>query len=216
MSQKNRLVCTPMKFLVFALVFALVFVTQFSAAQTPAAAQIPAAAQTPASLLQLAADKLAGYENFSYRAVIRQKEFTSDTIVIENRDLFAKSPGDTVFGYLIRMELHPADSTYTIKKISTAATQGSLPERLHWLNNFLAKKPTNGIATGDTLLNAIPCHHLIINTYDTLIDNLHLYTRIHVYLDTASGLPVSIRYRSKNRNIGNGITDYYADDDISD
>lgn len=188
------------------------------------------------TLLRNAAARLTAHQNFSYRTRCKTKDYTADTILSEEHDAFAKDPADTHFGYLFRLEqwqdqatkplitvyngrqlmiLNTEDSTYDPQKVRATAVQGTLPDRIHWILNFLAKKPGNSTTAADTLLDGSTCHHVVVNTFDTVIDQQHLYTRIHIYIDTTTGLPVSIRYRSRNKFVGDAITNYYSDVDFS-
>lgn len=181
------------------------------------------------SLVQQTIDKIESYQNFSYQSVYRQKEYTNDTLVMEHKDVFLKAPADTTFGYLFRLEtlnggnkfpdvdiyngqnligLDPEDSTYAIKKIQPYTLQGTLPGYLKLINKLLKTKPSKII--GDTMINAIACTHLEVNTYDTIINKEHYYTRIHLFFDKLSRLPNSIMVKSRSARNGDGITNYYA------
>lgn len=184
------------------------------------------------SLIQNTIDKLESYKNFSYRAVYKQKDYTSDTLIIQNKDIFSKAPEDKTFGYLFSMEtlvkadklnwidlyngknlihITPGDSTYEINQIRAKAMEGSLLSRLNWIKSFLEKKPSKIVKASDTTINAITCSHLIVNTYDTIINKEHYYTRIHVLIDKLSGMPDCIITKSRNTGIGDGITNYYTE-----
>ncbi|MGF6849359.1 peroxiredoxin [Chitinophaga sp. W3I9] len=182
------------------------------------------------SLVQKAIDKLAGYKNFSYQSVYKQKEYTSDTLEIHHRDVFSKAPEDKVFGYLFSMEqtirgnkfpfttiyngqslinINPADSTYDIREIKAAAIQGSLPDYLKMIEALLKRRPSELV--GDTIINTINCAHLVINGSDTVINKEHYYTRIHLYIDKLSGMPERVIAHARSSGIGDGVTNYYSE-----
>lgn len=187
-------------------------------------------ANAQVSLIQQAIDKIDIYENISYQFVVKQKEYTNDTLIMTHKDVLIKVPADTTFGYWFSLEtltkgnkfpyidvyngqhlmqLNPEDSTYTIKEIQPYIFGGSLPGYLRTLNNLLKKRPYE--IAGDTTINAIACSHIIMNTYDTIINKEHYYTRIHIFFNKLSALPVSIIANSRNARNGDGITNYYAE-----
>jgi peroxiredoxin len=184
------------------------------------------------SLIQNTIDKLESYKNFSYQSVYKQKDYTSDTLVIQYKDIFSKAPEDKTFGCLFSMEtlvtgnnspwtdfyngqnlirITPADSTYELREIKASAIGGSLPGRLNWIKSFSEKKPSKIVKASDTTINAITCSHLIVNTYDTIINKEHYYTRMHVFIDKLSGVPNSIITQSRNTSTGDGITNFYSE-----
>lgn len=182
------------------------------------------------SLLQNAIDKLENYKNFSYQFTNKHKDFTIDTTIKQNKELFLKAHADTVFGYLFKLEtvyktekftrtdlyngknliyINPEDSTYEIQTIKHTAFQGTLLDNLNWIKNFTKKKPSKFVKASDTTINGVINTHLIVNTYDTVIDKEHYYTLKHLFIDKQSGVPTSIITKSRNKNFGNGISDYY-------
>jgi hypothetical protein len=189
------------------------------------------------SLVENAIEKLKNYKNFSYQFTNKRKDFTIDTVISLNKQSFLKAPGDTIFGYLFKLEtiyttekftrrevydgkslinINPEDSTYEIQKTRSSAFPGTLPGNLNWIENFVRKKPSDLVAAGDTIIDGISNTHLIINTYDTIIDKEHYFTVKHLFIDKGSGVPTAIITRSKNRNFGNGISEYYDEIRYSD
>jgi len=147
------------------------------------------------SLVQNSIDKLESYKNFSYQFVYKQKEYTSDTIIMEHKDAFLKAPDDKTFGYLFSMEtlikgnkfpytdlydgqnliqINHEDSTYVTKKIQPYTIQGSLLGYLKVIEGLFEKRPSK--IDRDTTIDGIICSHLMINTYDTIINKEHYYT----------------------------------------
>jgi peroxiredoxin/outer membrane lipoprotein-sorting protein len=192
-------------------------------------------AKAQVSLVQQAIDKLESYQNFSYQSVYRQKEYTNDTLVMEHRDVFLKAPNDSALGYLFRLEtlnggnkfpdivlyngqsligMNPEDSTYNIGTIKPYTLVSSLPGYLKQINHLIKTKPSRVI--GDTLINGVVCTHLEVNTYDTVINNEHYYTRIHLFFDRMSGLPDLIMAKSRSARNGDGITNYYSTYEYAD
>ena len=186
-------------------------------------------AKAQVSLVQQAIDKLESYRNFSYQSVYRQKEYTNDTLLMEHKDMFLKAPHDTAVGYLFKLEtlnggnkfpdieiyngqslivLNPQDSSYTIKKMQPYTLASSLPDYLQRINHLMKKRPSQMM--GDTVINAIACTHLEVNSYDTIINKEHYFTRIHLFFDKLSELPVCILAKSRSSRNGDGITNYYA------
>lgn len=191
---------------------------------------VGARAQAQASLVQQAIDKIESYRNFSYQFVYRQKEYTDDTLLMEHKDVFLKAPEDTAFGYLFRletlnggnkfpyievyngqkyMEIFPEDSTYNIKKAGPYTLRGTLPGYLKMMNNLVKRKSTRLAA--DTIINAVTCAHLEVNTNDTIIGKEHYYTRIHLFFDKSSGMLNNAMVKSRSSRNGDGITNYYAE-----
>ncbi|HEY0245928.1 MAG TPA: TlpA disulfide reductase family protein [Mucilaginibacter sp.] len=149
---------------------------------------------------------------------------------MQHKDVFSKAPEDKIFGYLFSMEtlnkgdnfpyidlyngqnlihITPGDSTYSMRKIQASATQLSLLDYLKRTRGFLDKRPFK--IASDTTINAIACSHLIINTYDTIINSEHYYTRIHLFFDKLSGMPDYVIGKSRHARTGDGITNYYSE-----
>ena len=185
-------------------------------------------AMAQVSLIQRAIDKLEGYKNFSYQDTYKQKEYTNDTLIMYHKDVFSRAPEDKISGYLFSMEtlimgekfpymdvyngqnlmhITPGDSSYSMSKIRASATQQSLLGYLKRLNDLLHKRPYR--IAGDTTINAIAYAHLIMNTYDTIINKEHYYTRIHLIFDKLSGMPIYIIGKSRHVT-GDGVTNYYS------
>jgi len=164
------------------------------------------------SLIKNTIDKLESYKNFSYQSINKQKEFTSDTVIDQHKDIFSKAPGDKNYGYLFSMEtltnadksnwtdlyngqnlMHivPQNSTFEIYEIRGSEMQGSLPGYLNWIKKFVEKKPSKIAQAGDTTINSLTCSHLIV--------------------DKLSGMPDYIIAKSRNANTGNGTTDAYSE-----
>jgi hypothetical protein len=172
------------------------------------------------ALVQNTIDKLESYKNFSYQFTDKRKDFTADTSIVQNKEFFLKAPADTVFGYLFKLEtayktekftrtdlyngknlihINPEDSTYQIQEIRPAAFQGKLLDELNWIKGFAQKKPSKLIKLNDTTINGISHTHLILNTYDTVINKEHYYTRKHLFINMQSGMPSTIITKSRNK-----------------
>lgn len=184
------------------------------------------------SLLQNAIDKLKNFKNFSYQLSNKNKDFSIDTTIKQNKELFLKAPADTVFGYLFKLEtvyktenftttdlyngknltyINLKDSTYGIQKINPTAFQFTLLGNLNWIKRFVEKRPYKLLKANDTTMNGISNTHLIVNTYDTIINKEHYYTIKHLFIDKQSGLPTSIITKSRNNYVGDGISNYYEE-----
>src|SRR5437868_4879707 len=61
------------------------------------------------AILQNTVDKLESYKNFSYQYRYKQKEAFSDTLIINQRFVLLKTPGDKEIGYFFRRELKYGD-----------------------------------------------------------------------------------------------------------
>jgi peroxiredoxin len=189
------------------------------------------------SKIQSIINQLEGLQNFSYKHVYKQKDPTGDTLVMQNHDTFVKAPNDKIYGYKFSLttfdqsansnwidlydgsELYhivPSDSTYQQEKTRKLVIQGSLLERLKWMSDFAEKKPGKLSESPDTLINARLTSHLVFNTRDTTINQLHSYTRIHLFIEKATNLPTSILIRSRNADYGNGLNNYYVETSYSD
>jgi peroxiredoxin len=212
-----------MTFLIKKIIKPLIFVSLISFSVT---------ANAQVSLVQNTIDKLEGYKNFSYQSIYKQKDYTSDTSILQYKDVFSKAPEDKTVGYLFSMEtidkaanarwtvlyngqssinISPTDSTYEVEEIEASDIQSSLLGRLKWISGFLKKNPSKIAKSGDTIINATVYTHLIVNTYDTTINKEHYYTRIHLLIDKLSGMPDRIIYKARNNALGDGITNAYQE-----
>lgn len=187
--------------------------------------------------IQSIISKLEGAENFSYKHVYKQKDPTGDTLVMQNHDSFIKTPNEKIYGYKFSLatfdrsvnsnwidlydgsELYhivPRDSTYKLEISRKSVIQSSLLERLKWMRSFAEKNPAKISESPDTLINASLTSHFVLNTRDTTINNLHSYTRIHLFVEKATNLPLSILIRARNADYGNGFNNYYVETSYSD
>ncbi|HEY5326079.1 MAG TPA: TlpA disulfide reductase family protein [Mucilaginibacter sp.] len=190
-------------------------------------------ANAQVSLLQNTIDKLESYKNYSYERVYKQKEVFSDTLTLNEKYFLLKVPEDKDIGYFFKYEhkngdmkvpatdlyngtnlisLNPADSTYHTDKIQAMIFARTLPGELNWMKTFLTKNPSKIVQSGDTTFNSINSYHLIFNTYDTIINNDHLYARIHLFINKVTGLPVGRFARSGTAFLGKEVTNYYTED----
>ncbi|MGO4293218.1 TlpA family protein disulfide reductase [Chitinophaga sp. RAB17] len=186
-------------------------------------------AQEALHQVQQTIDKIESYDNFSYQYILKQKEYTSDTLIIQYNDIFSKAPEDKNFGYLFNRELtikgnkfpsatlyngqklmsiSYADSSYTMKAINAHAIQGSLLEFLKNIKGFIVRKPSEIV--GDTTINNVTCSHLIVNTYDTIINKEHFYTSFNLFFEKSSDMLNCVIIKSRSTGIGDGISDYYS------
>jgi peroxiredoxin len=184
-------------------------------------------------ILQNTIDKLDSYKNFSYQYVTKQKEVFGDTLIMNKKFVLLKAPEDKETGYFFRSELkygdmkepsaelyngkslislNSSDSTYYTRNSQTMSFSASLPGDLNWIKTFSKKHPSKLIQSGDTIVNSIHSYHLILNTKDTIINKDHLYTRIHLFIDKATGLPVGKLARSRTADFGKEVTNYYTED----
>lgn len=187
------------------------------------------------SSVQQIIDKMESYKNFSYRSVNRMREiFASDTVTTQNHTVLEKAPGDKNLGYLLNMETRkgsdqftytdiyngqqlirtdPKDSTY---QIQSPASMGytlhtTLPGCLKWVQGRLEKRPFKIVKAIDTTINAIDSYHLIVTLQDTIINQEHGYSYVHLYIDKLSGMPDCIIIRSRDLGFGDGATTYYSE-----
>ena len=192
---------------------------------------LPANAQITS--LQNAIDKLDGYKSFSYQSVIKQKEAFGDTLVQNQKFVLLKVPEDKEVGYFYRHELiygdmkHPAidlyngknliwldpgDSAYYVKNSQARIFNESLLGELNWLRNFSKKSPAKVVQSSDTIVNSINSYHLIFNTKDTIVNNDHLYVKIHLFIDKITGLPVGKLIKARTDGYGKVVTNYFAEE----
>ncbi|WP_183561071.1 peroxiredoxin family protein [Mucilaginibacter sp. SP1R1] len=190
-------------------------------------------ANAQVAILQNAIDKLESYKNFSYEYVYKQKEVFSDTLIYNQKFVLLKTPEDKAFGYFFRHELKygdakvtstdlyngtdlislfPRDSTYNTRNVQAITFSQSLPGELNWIKTFLKKHPSKIAQSNDTSFNSINSYHLIVNTKDTIINKDHLYVRIHLFIDKATGLPVGKLTRSRTADFGKEVTNYYTEE----
>jgi len=189
------------------------------------------AANAQVSLLQNTIDKLGTYKNFSYNYVYKQKEVFSDTLTLNDKYVLLKVPEEKDFGYFFKhaygdmkpqatdvyngtnlISLNPGDSTYNSNKIQAMAFERTLPGELNWMKTFSKKNPSKIVQSADTTFNAINSYHLIFNTKDTIINNNHLYARIHLFINKVTGLPVGRFSRSRTADFGKEVTNYYTEE----
>ncbi|HEX8021724.1 TlpA disulfide reductase family protein [Mucilaginibacter sp.] len=190
-----------------------------------------------ATLVQKTIDKIDHYKNFSYRHTNKIKDFfTTDTSSGQTRNFILKAPENNALGYLYRTEtlskagdlirtelyngknrigLNPSDSTYRIGEFKTYAVLNLLVD-LNWINDFVKKKPYAITSAADTTIDGAICSHLIINSRDTIVNKEHLYTRLHLFIDKVSDMPVCITRNARSAEIGNTITNYYSEDHYFD
>jgi peroxiredoxin len=181
------------------------------------------------SILQNAIDKLYGHKNFSYQYIDKQKEAFGDTSIQEEKFIFLKAAEDKEVGYHFRYEfknndmklparaiydgknsiaLSLADSTYQGGEKPIYIFNQSIFGDLNWLENFLKNKPSKVVQSSDTIVNAINSYHLVFNTRDTIVNKDHLYTRIHLFIDKATGLPVGKLARART-DYGKEVENFY-------
>ncbi|MFC0514304.1 TlpA family protein disulfide reductase [Mucilaginibacter angelicae] len=190
-----------------------------------------------ATLVQKTIDKIKSYKNLSYQHLSKVKEsFTNDTLTRQSKNFILKAPDDKTLGYLYRTEtlnkagnsvstefyngknlirINQADSTYLIDEINGKAVMGLLTD-LNWIKDFAVKQSSKMVIANDTIINAITCSHLIINYRDTIINNEHLYTRFHLFIDKVSDMPVYLIRNVRSADIGNAVTNYYSKDSYFD
>jgi peroxiredoxin len=185
------------------------------------------------AILQNAINKLESYKNFSYQYVYKQKEVFSDTLIYNQKFVLLKTPEDKEIGYFFRHELkygdmklpatdlyngknlislHPGGGTYNIRNAEAMTFSQSLLGELNWIKTFLKKNPSKIAQSGDTTFNSINSYHLILNTKDTIINKDHLYVRIHLFIDKATGLPVGKLTRSRTADFGKEVLNYYTEE----
>ncbi|SEA51546.1 peroxiredoxin family protein [Pedobacter hartonius] len=184
-------------------------------------------------ILQNTIDKLESYKNFSFQYVYKQKEVFADTLIINKKIVFLKTPENKETGYLFRNEfqydgmkvptvelyngknlisLHPADSTYYTNNRQAMTFAMSLLGGLHWIKTISEKNPAQLVQSADTIINSINSYHLILNVRDTIINKDHLYVRNHLFIDKATGLPVSRMTRSRTADFGKEVVNYYTEE----
>jgi len=200
----TKLLNNPMNYLVRKLIKRIVFIVLVLCAGR-VNAQI--------SSIKNAIDKIESNKNFSYKTIIKQVGFTSDTLIMQQEDIFLKAPEDKTWGYLFNIKtvikadktnfaeiydgqniihIDPRDSTYEIKQIRANFLIGSLLERLKSMRDQLEKKP--GKFGADTLINGVTNSHLIVNASQNL------------FIDKSSGLPTALIEKWSN-----GSTNFYIE-----
>ncbi|MES2806986.1 MAG: TlpA disulfide reductase family protein [Bacteroidota bacterium] len=181
-------------------------------------------------LVDSAIARLQSRQNFSYRYVNKRKDFSADTVINSNKHQYLKAPADTLFGYLFKLDkfnetekyastvlyngktllaVNPGDSTYSTAKVSSIAPFETVLGNLNWIKNFAKKSPAKLRRANDTIINGVGAVHLVLHTYDTVINKEHFFTAKHLFIDKLSGLPSAITTISRNNNYGNGISNYY-------
>jgi peroxiredoxin len=188
-------------------------------------------------LLEKAIDKIEGAKNLSYRSIEMFKNpAADDTTVYQNNAKFLKTPADSIYGYLFKinqkelvglfkgaissntydghdiMNVDFHDSTYHISKpdIHYFNFRTSLPGNLRWMKEILNNRPSKIIQVGDTVISSRICHHFIFNLYDSIIDKKRMYHNLHLFTDNSSELPTCIIYEGISKlSEGAFFIDYY-------
>ena len=183
------------------------------------------------SLLQNTIDKLESFKSFSYQFINKRKDFSIDTAIKHNNELFLKTPADKTFGYLFRLEtvyktekiirtdlyngqdltyINLEDSTFNFQKAPCAAFQTSLIGSLKFLKAFLETKPLSKIIkANDTTINGIANAHIRVIVFDTIINKEHLYSLRDFFIDKQMGVPSFVTIRARSKDFGDAINDYY-------
>jgi len=190
-------------------------------------------AKAQVDILQNTIDKLESYKNFSFQYVYKQKEAFADTLIINKKIVFLKTPANKETGYLFRGEfqydgmkvptvelyngknlisLHPADSTYYTNNRQAMTFAMSLLGGLHWIKTFSEKNPAKLVQSADTIINSINSYHLILTTADSIINKDHVYGKMHLFIDKITGLPVSRINRARNAAFGKEVVNYYTEE----
>jgi peroxiredoxin len=188
------------------------------------------------ALLEKAIDKIEAAKNLSYQSIEMFKNpAADDTTVYQNNAKFLKTPGDSIYGYLFKINQKELvglfkgavnsntydghniinvdfkDSTYHISKpgIHYFNFRTSLPGNLKWMKEILNNHPSKIIQVSDTVINSRICHHFIFNLYDSIIDKKRMYHNLHLFTDTSSELPACIIYEGISKlSEGTFFTDY--------
>jgi len=187
-------------------------------------------ANAQSSLIQKTIDNLESYKSLSYKYVYKQKEVFNDTLILHEKVTLLKVPEDKQIGYYFRKEMTSADmhpsvefyngeslfsltpggSTYNTSNTQKTSFGRLLPGQLNWIKNFLKKDTSKLVKAADTVVNSINSYHLILTTRDTVINKEHLYTRKHLFIAKATGLPVAILTRARTADFGIAAADYYV------
>jgi peroxiredoxin len=185
------------------------------------------------AILQNAIDKLESFKNYSYDYVYKQKEAFGDTLTLNEKYVLLRAPEDKDIGYFFIHErkysdmdapttelyngtnlisLNATESTYRTDKIQAMTFTRTLQGELNWMKTFLKKSPSKILQASDTTFHAINSYHLILNTNDTIINKDHLYTRIHLFIDKITGLPVGRLVRARTAFLGKEVSNYYTEE----
>lgn len=187
-------------------------------------------------LLQKAINKIEGAKNLSYLSIEMFKNPSADdTTVYQNNANFLKTPKDSIYGYLFKinqkqlvglfkgaissntydghdiMNIDFHDSTYHISKpdIHYFNFRTSLLGNLKWMEEILNKSPSKIRQVGDTIISSRICQHFIFNLYDSIIDKKRMYHNLHLFIDNSSGLPTCIIFEGISKlSEGTFFTDY--------
>lgn len=55
--------------------------------------------------VQTTINKLNSFKSFGYTSIYKQKDFGSDTLIINHKDIFEPAPGDKLFGYRFSLDM---------------------------------------------------------------------------------------------------------------
>ena len=154
---------------------------------------------------------------------------SADTTVALNKELFLNAPNDKPFGYFYSIEtdhktetfhktdlyngesltiLSIRDRTFFSEKLQYSAYDQSLIGILKFLKGRYNTKSFKITMLKDTLINGIAKSHLVANVYDTLENNVHLYSNRDYYIDKQTGLPSLVIIKAKSKYNGL-VSDYY-------
>lgn len=188
-------------------------------------------------LIQNVIDKMERHQNFSYQFINKRKDFSTDTSIQHKKEVYMKAAHDSAFGYLFKLEtayktekfvrtdvyngsnliyLFPEDNSYEVQNVRPSALFGTLLQNLHWIKGFVEKSPFKLVEAGDTTIDGISNMHLVVTTFDTVIGNEHLYTLKHLFIERQSGLPTLLITKSRNKNFGDAVSEYYDENRYTD
>ncbi|MES2651257.1 MAG: TlpA disulfide reductase family protein [Bacteroidota bacterium] len=169
-----------------------------------------------AQILEKAIQRLSVIKNISYTSTRTTKdffaeEFSKDTLQAKLSNNIVDGTRSELFEFVTKqnkevfngaslLRLDSKEKTYVIRNDSNNSLyiEKSIFGWLKYMQEFNVNKPNHIKTLSDTLLNKIPCHHIKIIAYDTVIRKEHHYTIYDIYLNKSNFLPV----RTKNSSRG--------------
>lgn len=167
----------------------------------------------PSSILQKSIDKINSLKSVSYRVqTIEKNPFSNgDTSYIKTQEILAFDRNGLLHamdrktsinkGQTELREVYLNDTLYNINSNDSLYSIDKKPKNIgNGLKSFvdlikyiLTKNPSKITQRKDTAINRTTCYNFFIKSYDTIENNNHNYTHLHVFINKTSLMPISTK-----------------------
>ncbi len=166
-------------------------------------------------VLERAIKQLATIKNVSYTSTRITKDFFSDEFskdtlhtrlsnqVVDNKRSelfeFITNENKEIFNGGSLLRLDAKEKTYVIRNDpkNSLYIEKSMFGWLKYMQDFSMNNPKKIKTLSDTLLNKIPCYHIKLIGYDSVVKKEHQYTIYDIYLNKTNYLPVRTKQSSR-------------------